>query len=167
MSVLNIRTLPDSVLREKAKKVTLFNESLQNLIEDMIDTMRYANGVGLAGNQVGVLLRVVVIEIPDEEEVRVLINPEIIKVEGERTVDEGCLSIPGYRGELTRSVKVRVKALDRKGKALRIRAEGLLAQALEHEIDHINGVLYIDHLSSHEHLWKLERDELETTTEAI
>ena len=141
MSVLNIRTLPDSVLREKAKKVTLFNESLQNLIEDMIDTMRYANGVGLAGNQVGVLLRVVVIEIPDEEEVRVLINPEIIKVEGERTVDEGCLSIPGYRGELTRSVKVRVKALDRKGKALRIRAEGLLAQALEHEIDHINGVL--------------------------
>ena len=103
MSVLNIRTLPDSVLREKAKKVTLFNESLQNLIEDMIDTMRYANGVGLAGNQVGVLLRVVVIEIPDEEEVRVLINPEIIKVEGERTVDEGCLSIPGYRGELTRS----------------------------------------------------------------
>ena len=113
------------------------------------------------------LLRVVVIEIPDEEEVRVLINPEIIKVEGERTVDEGCLSIPGYRGELTRSVKVRVKALDRKGKALRIRAEGLLAQALEHEIDHINGVLYIDHLSSHEHLWKLERDEVETTTEAI
>ena len=167
MSVLSIRTLPDSVLREKAKKVTLFNESLQNLVEDMIDTMRYANGVGLAANQVGVLLRVVVIEIPEEEEVRVLINPEIIKVEGERTVDEGCLSIPGYRGELTRSVKVRVKALDRGGKALRIRAEGLLAQALEHEIDHINGILYIDHLLSHEHLWKLERDEVETTTEAI
>ncbi len=166
MAVLSIRTLPDSVLREKAKKVTLFNESLQNLVEDMIDTMRYANGVGLAANQVGVLLRVVVIEIP-EEEVRVLINPEIIKVEGERTVDEGCLSIPGYRGELTRSVKVRVKALDREGKALRIRAEGLLAQALEHEIDHINGILYIDHLSSHEHLWKLERDEVATTTETI
>ena len=166
MAVLSIRTLPDSVLREKAKKVTLFNESLQNLVEDMIDTMRYANGVGLAANQVCVLLRVVVIEIP-EEEVRVLINPEIIKVEGERTVDEGCLSIPGYRGELTRSVKVRVKALDREGKALRIRAEGLLAQALEHEIDHINGILYIDHLSSHEHLWKLERDEVATTTETI
>tara|TARA_B100001750_G_C15502798_1_gene598344 strand:+ start:282 stop:782 length:501 start_codon:yes stop_codon:yes gene_type:complete len=166
VAVLSIRTLPDSVLREKAKKVTLFNESLQNLVEDMIDTMRYANGVGLAANQVGVLLRVVVIEIP-EEEVRVLINPEIIKVEGERTVDEGCLSIPGYRGELTRSVKVRVKALDREGKALRIRAEGLLAQALEHEIDHINGILYIDHLSSHEHLWKLERDEVATTTETI
>ena len=166
MAVLSIRTLPDSVLREKAKKVTLFNESLQNLVEDMIDTMRYANGVGLAANQVGVLLRVVVIEIP-EEEVIVLINPEIIKVEGERTVDEGCLSIPGYRGELTRSVKVRVKALDREGKALRIRAEGLLAQALEHEIDHINGILYIDHLSSHEHLWKLERDEVATTTETI
>ena len=166
MAVLSIRTLPDSVLREKAKKVTLFNESLQNLVKDMIDTMRYANGVGLAANQVGVLLRVVVIEIP-EEEVRVLINPEIIKVEGERTVDEGCLSIPGYRGELTRSVKVRVKALDREGKALRIRAEGLLAQALEHEIDHINGILYIDHLSSHEHLWKLERDEVATTTETI
>lgn len=166
MSVLNIRILPDQILRKKAKKVTQFDEQLQKLIEDMIETMRYANGVGLAANQIGVLQRVVVIEIPDENRVRVLINPEIIKIEGEREVDEGCLSIPGYRGELTRSVKVRVKALDRSGKPLRIRAEGLLAQALEHETDHINGILYIDHLISHEHLWKLENDEAETAIES-
>ena len=166
MSVLNIRILPDQILRKKAKKVTRFDEQLQKLIEDMIETMRYANGVGLAANQIGVLQRVVVIEIPDENRVRVLINPEIIKIEGEREVNEGCLSIPGYRGELTRSVKVRVKALDRSGKPLRIRAEGLLAQALEHETDHINGILYIDHLISHEHLWKLENDEAETAIES-
>jgi peptide deformylase len=166
VSVLNIRILPDQILRKKAKKVTQFDEQLQKLIEDMIETMRYANGVGLAANQIGVLQRVVVIEIPDENRVRVLINPEIIKIEGEREVDEGCLSIPGYRGELTRSVKVRVKALDRSGKPLRIRAEGLLAQALEHETDHINGILYIDHLISHEHLWKLENDEAETAIES-
>ena len=161
MSLLNLRTLPDPVLRQKARRVTKIDDSLQKLIDDMIDTMRHANGVGLAANQVGVLHRVVVIEIPEEEEVRVLINPEIIRREGERTVEEGCLSIPGYRGELSRSLKVRVRALDRYGKPIRIKAEGLLAQALEHETDHINGILYIDHLESHEKLWKLEPQEVE------
>ena len=159
MTVLNLRTLPDPVLRQKARRVTRFDDALQKLIDDMIDTMRAANGVGLAANQVGVLQRVVVIEIPEEEEVRVLINPEITRREGERTVDEGCLSIPGYRGELTRSLKVRARALDRDGNTVRIRAEGLLAQALEHETDHINGTLYIDHLESSEKLWKLEPQE--------
>jgi len=148
--------LPDPVLRQKARRVDKINESLQKLIDDMVDTMRDANGVGLAANQVGVLQRVVVIEIPDEEQVRVLINPEITRREGERVVEEGCLSIPGYRGELTRSLKLRVRALDRHGKQIRIKAEGLLAQALEHETDHINGTLYIDHLESAEKLWKLD-----------
>ena len=159
MSVLNLRTLPDPVLRQKARRVTRIDDALQKLIDDMIDTMRAASGVGLAANQVGVLQRVVVIEIPEEEEVRVLINPEITRREGERVVEEGCLSIPGYRGELTRALKVRARALDRDGNTVRIKAEGLLAQALEHETDHINGTLYIDHLESSEKLWKLEPQE--------
>ncbi|MDP6495364.1 MAG: peptide deformylase, partial [Dehalococcoidia bacterium] len=144
MALLNLRTLPDPVLRQKARKVSKIDDSLRKLIDDMIDTMRDANGVGLAANQVGILQCIVVIEIPEEEQVRVLINPEITRREGERVVEEGCLSIPGYRGELTRSLKVRVRALDRDGKPVRIKAEGLLAQALEHETDHINGTLYID-----------------------
>jgi len=156
LALLHLRILPDPVLRQKARRVDKINESLQKLIDDMVDTMRDANGVGLAANQVGVLQRVVVIEIPDEEQVRVLINPEITRREGERVVEEGCLSIPGYRGELTRSLKLRVRALDRHGKQIRIKAEGLLAQALEHETDHINGTLYIDHLESAEKLWKLD-----------
>ena len=160
MTVLNIRILPDPVLRQKSRKVSKIDNSTQKLIDDMIDTMRAANGVGLAANQVGILQRIVVIEIPEEEEVRVLINPEITRREGERDVDEGCLSIRGYRGELTRSIKVRVRALDRNGKTVRIKAEGLLAQALEHETDHINGTLYIDHLQSSEHLWRLSPQEV-------
>ncbi len=159
MTVLNLRTLPDPVLRQKARRVTKIDDALQKLIDDMIDTMRDASGVGLAANQVGVLQRIVVIEIPEEEEVLVLINPEITRREGERLVEEGCLSIPGYRGELTRSLKVRVRALDRDGNTVRIRADGLLAQALEHETDHINGTLYIDHLESSDKLWKLEPQE--------
>ena len=159
MTVLNLRTLPDPVLRQKARRVTKIDDALQKLIDDMIDTMRDASGVGLAANQVGVLQKIVVIEIPEEEEVRVLINPEITRREGERLVEEGCLSIPGYRGELTRSLKVRARALDRDGNAMRIKADGLLAQALEHETDHINGTLYIDHLESSDKLWKLEPQE--------
>ena len=162
MALLNLRTLPDPVLRQKARRISKFDDSLQKLIDDMIDTMRDANGVGLAANQVGILQRVVVIEMPQEEEQQllVLINPEITRREGERVVEEGCLSIPGYRGELTRSLKVRVRALDRDGKPVRIKAEGLLAQALEHETDHINGTLYIDHLESADKLWKLEPQEV-------
>ena len=159
MTVLNLRTLPDPVLRQKARRVTKIDDALQKLIDDMIDTMRDASGVGLAANQVGVLQKIVVIEIPEEEEVLVLINPEITRREGERLVEEGCLSIPGYRGELTRSLKVRARALDRDGNTVRIKADGLLAQALEHETDHINGTLYIDHLESSDKLWKLEPQE--------
>ena len=156
MALMTIRTLPDPILRRKARKITKIDNYIEKLIDDMIETMRAANGVGIAANQVGVLLRVVIIEIPDEDQVRVLINPEITKMEGERIIEEGCLSIPGYRGELTRSLKVRARATGRDGKPIRIKADGLLAQALEHEIDHINGVLYIDHLDSSDKLWKIE-----------
>jgi len=125
----------------------------------MIDSMRAANGVGLAAPQIGVSLRVIVIGLPEEEPFA-LINPEIVKRSGQRLLDEGCLSIPGYRAEVTRSRIVVAKGLDRNGKALRIKAvDNLLAQALEHEVDHINGILYIDHLESLDQLQKIEAEE--------
>lgn len=160
MAVLPIRTLPDPVLRQRAKRVRVIDPSLHRLIDDMVDTMRAAGGVGLAANQVGVLLRVCVIEIPEEGQVRVLINPEVVSREGQRELEEGCLSIPGYRGLVRRSVRVKVKALDRNGREIRIKAEDdLLAQALEHEIDHLNGVLYIDRLVRRDALWRITEEE--------
>jgi peptide deformylase len=121
----------------------------------MVVTMQQTNGVGLAAPQVGVPLRVVVLQMPGEEPVAI-INPEIVKRAGEREVTEGCLSIPGYAGEIKRSVSVTVKGWDRQGKPTRIKATGLMAQALEHELDHLNGVLYIDHLESRDKLYKVE-----------
>jgi len=161
MAVLQIRTLPDPILRRRARRVTRIDASVQNLIDDMIETVRAEpNRAGLAAPQVGVPLRVAVIELPEAEpdEPIVLINPEIVKKEGERTVQEGCLSIPGYIGEIKRSVTVRVKAQDRQGKWFRIKGQGLLAQALEQEIEHLDGVLYIDHLESPDELFEVARE---------
>ena len=154
MAVRSIRILPDPVLRRKAKKVGNIDDSIQRLIDDMIETMRAVLGVGLAAPQVGVPLRVAVIGIPGEE-VIVLVNPEIIKREGERLVEEACLSVPGYKGEIKRSVRVKVKAKDRQGRRFRLTGEELLAQALEHEIDHLDGVLYVDRIESGGKLYKL------------
>jgi peptide deformylase len=162
MAVLQIRTLPDPVLRQKAKKVARIDKSIQKLIDDMIDTLRAdPNRAGLAAPQVGVLLRIAVIELP-EQELITLINPEIVKKEGERIVQEGCLSIPGYFAEIKRAVTVKVRAQDRFGRQLRLKAEGLLAQALEQEIEHLDGVLYIDHLESPEKLFEAVKKEEET-----
>ena len=155
MAVLQIRTLPDPVLRQKAKRVSKIDSSIQKLIDDMIDTMRANSGVGLAAPQIGVSLRIAVIEIPGEEEVISLINPEVIKRKGERVLTEACLSVPGYQGEIKRAVTVKVKAQDRQGKEIRINGEGLLAHALEHETDHLDGTLYIDHVESPEKLWEI------------
>jgi len=152
MAILKIRTLPDPVLRQKARKVSKIDGSIQKLIDDMIDTMRAVNGVGLAAPQIGVSLRIAVIEIPGEE-VITLINPEVIKRQGERVLEEACLSVPGYQGEVKRSVTVKV--LDHHGRQIRIKGEELLAQALEHETDHLDGTLYIDHVESPDKLWKL------------
>jgi peptide deformylase len=158
MAVLQIRTLPDPVLRQKAKKVTKIDKSVQKLIDDMIDTLRAEpNRAGLAAPQVGVPLRVAVIELP-EQGLITLINPEIVKKEGERIVQEGCLSIPGYFGEIKRAITVKVKAKDRHGKEFRLKGEGLLAQALEQEIEHLDGVLYIDHLESSEKLFEVIKE---------
>ena len=156
MAVHPIRLLGDPVLRQRARRVPQVDASIQRLIDDMIDSMREASGVGLAAPQVGVSLRVIVIEVPGEEVV-VLVNPEIVKRSGQRRLDEGCLSIPGYRAEVSRSLNVVVKGLDRQGRPVRIKAkDDLLAHVLEHEIDHINGVLYIDHLESLDELKKIE-----------
>ena len=158
MPVLSIRLVPDPLLRQKAKRVRNIDGSIERLIDDMLETMRAASGAGLAAPQVGVLLRVIVIEPPEEETI-VLINPEIVKKAGERLVVEGCLSIPGYRGEVKRSASVMVKGRNREWKEIRLKATELLAQALEHEIDHLNGVLYIDHLESPDRLYQLEPEE--------
>ena len=160
MTVLQMRFVPAPILRRQAKKVAKFPAkkipaNMKKLINDMIETMYDQQGVGLAANQIGSLQKVAVVQTPEMEEALVLINPEIVKQEGEREVEEGCLSIPGYRGMVKRSVTVRAKAIGLDGKVIRINADELLAQALEHEIDHLNGILYIDRLVSPDSLWKV------------
>jgi peptide deformylase len=157
MAVLKIRTNPDPVLRKKAKRVKDI-DSVQRLIDDMVETLNAAPGVGLAANQVGTALRIIVIRVPEEEDVLALINPEIVEKQGERCVMEGCLSIPGYQAEITRSESVKVRARDRHGKLVRKKATELLAQALEHEIDHLNGILYIDYLQDKDELLKIDEE---------
>jgi peptide deformylase len=151
------------VLRQKARRVAAIDSSIQRLIDDMVETMQQASGVGLAAPQIGVPLRVVVIQLPDDEPLA-LVNPEIVKRSGEREIVEGCLSVPGYAGGIKRSLSVTVKGRDRRGKPVRIKASGLMAQALEHELDHLNGVLFIDHIESPD---KLHRVEAKNQTEGM
>jgi peptide deformylase len=159
MAILPIRKLPDPVLRQKAKKISGADASIRKLIDDMIETMHEASGVGLAAPQVGVSLRMVVICLPEEDAHEiVLINPEIIKTSGEREIEERCLSVPGYAGQVKRALSVTVKGRDENWKEVRIKAEDLLAQALEHEIDHLNGILYVDRVISPDKLIKLESE---------
>jgi peptide deformylase len=150
MVIRRILTAEEPILRERAKKVSTFDASLHRLLDDMLETMRDAPGVGLAANQIGVGLQVAVIEV--EDKVTELINPQIVRASGEVIDWEGCLSIPGFVAEVKRSAKVTVKAKDRHGKEFRIKGEDLLARALQHEIDHLNGILYIDYLESLEEL---------------
>jgi peptide deformylase len=165
MAILPVITMDSPILHRKAKKVKNIDNSIQKLIDDMVETMRHVNGVGLAAPQVGVPLQVVVIQLPDEEEVLTLINPEMVKKSEEsEMMTEGCLSLPGYRAEVKRSTLVTVKGRDRQGKLVRIKGEELLAQVLQHEIDHINGVVYVDHLGSLDELHKVEaKDEAESS----
>jgi peptide deformylase len=156
MAIHQLRYLPDPVLREKTKRVPAIDASIRRLIEDMIETMYHANGVGLAAPQIGISLRLAVIGLPEEEPFA-LINPEIVKVSGERMLEEGCLSVPGYRAPIQRHSLVAAKFLNPEGKEVRIKArDNLLAQALEHEIDHLDGIVYIDHLSSLDVLEKVD-----------
>lgn len=148
MAIRKILYLPDARLRLVAKPVTLFDEALQVLIEDMFETMYSARGVGLAAPQIGVSLRLSVIDtLGERQEQLVIINPEIISSSGEKAFEEGCLSVPGAYDTVLRAERVTVKALDRFGQPFEIKADGLLAECLQHEIDHLNGKLFVDLLS--------------------
>jgi peptide deformylase len=155
VALLTVRLLPDPILFRKARKVAKITAQHRKLASDMIETMNEHHGVGLAANQVGVLERVCVIQTPEMEEAMVLVNPEIVEAEGEREVEEGCLSVPGYRGMVIRSERVRARALNLDSKRFKVDAEDLLAQALEHEIDHLNGIMYMDHLVAHTTVYKI------------
>ena len=146
MAIRPILTAEAPILRERTKRVSTFDASLHRLLDDMLETMRDAPGVGLAANQIGVPLQVAVIEVDDR--VTELVNPQIVKVAGEQLDWEGCLSIPGYVAEVARHDRVTVKARDRHGKEFRIKGTELLARALQHELDHLNGTLYVDYLES-------------------
>lgn len=149
MAVREIVIYPEKVLREKALQVTDCDSELQKLIDDMIETMYAAPGVGLAANQVGVSKQVAVIDVSLRDEkspLIVLVNPEIVHLEGEIEAEEGCLSVPDYTTVLKRALKVCVRGLDRHGNPVEREADGLLARALQHEIDHLNGILFIDRM---------------------
>jgi peptide deformylase len=162
MAIREIVTIPDPVLRKKARKVKDFGQDLQILIDDMVETMREAPGVGLAAPQVDVSLRVIVVEFGDENDEEVppklytIANPEIVRVSLETDVGaEGCLSIPGFMGDIERSTSVTVKGQNRQGKSIRIKAKGWLARIFLHEIDHLDGVLFTDRA---ERVWKIEQE---------
>jgi len=148
MAIRTIRLYPDPVLREPAAPVTVVDDSVRTLARDLAETMYDAPGVGLAAPQVGVQRRVVVYRVSEETELRTLINPEIVSSSGEVTEDEGCLSIPGLAYPVTRAQHVSVKALDLDGKPVAYEAEDLEARVIQHEIDHLDGVLFIDHIDT-------------------
>ena len=151
MAKRKICILGDQVLREKATPITEIDGALQQLIDDMTETMYAAKGLGLAANQVGETKRLFILDLSQREgkpELMVFINPEIIEAEGELYEEEGCLSIPGYAAKVRRRAKVLVRALDREGREFERELEGLGARAIQHELDHLNGVLYIDYLST-------------------
>ncbi len=177
MAIKEILTSEHPVLRQKAKKIKRVDAAIEKLIDDMFDSMHEAHGLGLAAPQIGVGLRVFIVEMPKDdtddtveaqprEKRRVaysgqpiaLINPEIVKAEGEQFGEEGCLSIPGYVGMVRRAEKVIVKGLNRKGKEVKLTGEGLLARAFQHEIDHLDGILFTDRLEKPEDLYRVTEE---------
>lgn len=146
MAVRNIREDGDEILRKKSRDVEVIDDKVRELLDDMVDTMHKFNGVGLSAVQVGILKRLVVIDLYDEKGPIKLVNPVIIKTKGEQEVEEGCLSFPNQYARLIRPEEVVAEALDENGKKVKIKAKGLLAQAVCHELDHLDGVLFIDHM---------------------
>jgi peptide deformylase len=156
------------VLRQKAHQVERFEDTLSELAQDMAETMHAENGVGLAAPQVGVLERVIIVHTPEDEEepgsgqMYVLVNPEVSRASDELAEGlEGCLSIPGYVGEVARHASVTIKGQDLKGNKIRVKARGFLARAFQHEIDHLDGVLFIDKLTAPDRIWKVEEGQEE------
>jgi peptide deformylase len=168
MGLRDIKLIGEQVLRKKSRKVTQFNDELRALADDMVETMRSSNGVGLAAPQVGELRRLIVVETPEDEDepdsgrLYIVVNPKIIRASQEQ-VDgiEGCLSIPGYVGEVTRHESVTIKGQDPEGRKIRINANGFLARVFQHEIDHLEGELFIDKLTAPERIWRVEEGEEE------
>ena len=154
MAQLEILTRGNPRLHVKAKKVGRVDDSVRRLMDDMVETMGQNHGVGLAATQVGVHQRVIVMKV--ENHLYTLANPEILKREGEQTGYEGCLSVPGLIGEVTRAEKVVAKALNRQGKSVKIKAEGLLARCIQHEIDHLDGVLFLERVTSLDRIREVE-----------
>ena len=144
MAIRNLRLEGDEILSKKSREVEVIDEKVQTLIDDMIETMHKYNGVGLAAVQVGILKRIVVIDLYDDKGPIVLINPVIIKEKGEQEVEEGCLSFPNQFAKIVRPAEVVAEYIDRDGKRMRVKAKELLAQAISHELDHLEGKLFID-----------------------
>ena len=148
MAILDILHFPDPRLRQRAQEVDGVDDSLRQLIDDMFETMYQAPGIGLAATQVDVHRRVVVIDISkDQDQPQVFVNPEILSRDGVEEMDEGCLSVPGFYERVQRAERVRVRALDRDGNVFELDADGLLAVCIQHEIDHLDGKLFVDYLS--------------------
>lgn len=144
MALRTIRGAGDEILKKKSREVEIIDEKLQVLIDDMIDTMHEYNGVGLAAVQVGILKRLLVIDLYDEQGPIVMINPVILKEKGEQECEEGCLSFPNQFAKIIRPAEVTVEYTDREGKRIKLKAKELLAQAISHEVDHLNGEVFID-----------------------
>jgi peptide deformylase len=144
MAIRNVRLDGDEILRKMCRPVENIDDKIKELVADMIETMHAQDGVGLAAPQVGILKRVVVIDLYDDKGPYVLINPEIIKEKGEQEVDEGCLSFPNQFAKIIRPEEVTVRAKDIDGKEYTLKGKGLLAQAISHEVDHLNGILFVD-----------------------
>jgi len=160
MAIREIITLPDKTLRQKARKVSSFGSDLQSLVDDLVETMRSAPGVGLAAPQVNVPLRVIVVEFNESEDeeippkLSVVVNPEITRFSSEDEIGtEGCLSIPGIVGDVERPLTVTIKGLNRRGQPQKIKASGWLARIFQHEVDHVDGVLFVDRA---ERVWQIE-----------
>src|SRR5438874_5679958 len=165
MAVLRLLTQEAPMLSQNATRVARVDSSIHRSIYDMVDTMIAAPGFGLAAPQVGVGLRVVVIKT--DTNLHVLVNPEMVKWEGEQIGLEGCLSVPGYVGEVKRYMQVVARGLNRNGKSVKIKGDALLARAIQHEIDHIDGILFTDRLTSLETLRKVEPEEQEKEAELV
>ena len=140
MAIRVVRENGDEILRKKSREVESIDDKIREILDDMVETLHKYNGVGLAGPQIGILKRIIVIDLYDDEGPMKLINPAIVKEKGKQEVEEGCLSFPNQFGKIVRPEKIEVEALNEKGKKVKIEGEGLLAQALAHEIDHLDGV---------------------------
>jgi len=149
LSILTVLEFPDKRLRTKAKEVAVVNEKIMALVDDMFETMYDFKGVGLAATQVNVHQRVIVIDVSEEKDAPLcLINPEIIDKQGTEESEEGCLSVPGFFENVTRAEKIKIKALDRQGKSFELEADELLSVCIQHEIDHLDGKLFVDYISA-------------------